>query len=347
VKYSNVFLKHLKLDQHEGVTNRLPSLHSDVLLTFAGWEKRCTEIINSKISSDDSLIYRFGGIESLSIKEDNAEIISNWSKGGGTMVSCVVGPPSVEVNDNFKKIEEILELKYRQFRRPFSLTVDISSCPKSLIAHVIAFSFSKKVISDLHLFYAHTDYGSKSKVLGDPSNTVYQFTDGDWSAVQIPYLEGLYKPSLPRKLIVLIGAESNPTENFLKLYQPDRTALIVPLPGVSTEINDSVKAITKSIQRRMEIPDSQISQVAPYDAVSALRACKGILGDATQHDISFACIGTKPHCIGAALICHVEQDFTIICRSPKRYRHSPGLPTGVASLYSIKDLSNPFSGNAS
>jgi len=116
-----------------------------------------------------------------------------------------VGASSIDTNANFEKIKTYLMKKFADLGRPFSLTVDISCCPKSYISYILAFGFSQKILGKLSFFYAHTNYETKSKKSDKRTDTIFKFTDGDWGAVQIPFLEGDYKPSYLRKLVVSQG----------------------------------------------------------------------------------------------------------------------------------------------
>jgi len=337
-----LYLQHLKLEQDEAPTNTLRGSRSDVFLSFVGWEERAIEVVTSRLEADQGVIYRFGGTQSLSKKLHNTSILEKWLKENNSSVSTIVGSSSTDTQTNFETIKTYLVAKFREFGRPYSLTVDISCCPKSYISFLIAYGFSEKILGRLTFYYAHTDYESKSKASRASTDTIFKFTEGDWRTVQIPYLEGDYKPSYLRKLIVLMGAESNATENFLKRYQPDRTSLIVPRPGVTDVIDAAVEASAKSLKKRLEIPRAQVIEVAPQDAAGAAEACSRLAENRSNVDISFVCLGTKPHCIGAALICLTKPNLTMICRSPRRYQHSPGNPNGFSSIYDIQDLSNPL-----
>lgn len=336
-----LYLQHLKLEQNEASTKALAMRHTDILLSFVGWEERSTEIVKSQTTADQSVLYRFEGTQSITKKMQNSKTLEKWLEKNKTNCSTIVGSSSIETQENFEKLKTYLLSKFNELGRPFSMTVDISCCPKSYISFLIAYSFSQNIIGRLSFYYAHTDYKSKSKATRNSTDAVFKFTEGDWNTVQIPYLEGNYKPSFLRKLIVLMGAESNATENFLKRYQPDRTALIVPRPGVTEVIDAAVKASANSLKRRLEIPNSRVAEVGPQDAVGAAEACSQLAKPENNVDTSFVCLGTKPHCIGAALTCLVRSELTMICRSPRGYQHTPGVPNGRSSVYHIQDLSNP------
>ena len=343
MKAQSKTLKHFHLEQGEGLTGDIKIPPVDEFLSFVGWEERSVEISKLSIDVDHATIYRFSGTQSNSKKEQNSKYIRSWLVDLNVEFNLISGPESTDTRGNFNKLEAFILSRRQKIGRPFSLCVDISTCPKSYISFLIAFGFSTQIITCLYFYYAHTDYKSKSSKVGNGAEVVFDLTEGEWEAVQIPYLEGEYKPSNPRKLVVFIGAEGSATESFLKCYQPDKTTIIVPSPSVNADVGYHIKANTEVLKRHLRVPNTEIHKVRPFDMIEAIETALDILKDSQRDDVSLISLGTKPHCISAAIACMVSNEATLVCRTPKKYRHSAGVAVGRSSLFSITDLSNPVS----
>lgn len=225
-----------------------------------------------------------------------------------------------------------------------SLISNVTKLPQpvaSIWLSLCEMRFSNKIITSLSMFYAHTDYKSKSSNVGNGDEVIFDLTEGEWAAVQIPYLEGSYKPSQSRKLIIFLGAGGPSTDNFVKVYQPDAAALIFPSPSINSDVANHVGANAQVLKSQFRIDDEEIIKVPPFSVLKATEVSLKLLSISKADDVSLISLGTKPHSISAAIACMLSNEATLVCRSPKKYRHSEGNPTGISSLYVVEDLSNP------
>jgi len=334
------YLGYLQLSQSEDATKNIHTLETDVIICFVGWEERCTEITKSNLRAKDTIIYRFDGNQDEERRNKHEKVLENWAGSISNNTNRVVGAKSTDCSSNFQKFEELLLSIIRNFERQVSITLDISCCPKSLISYILGIGFSRGLLKSIDLFYAHIDYEDKAtRALDANQHQAYVFTEGDWTSVQIPYLEGDYRPSAQRKLLVTMGAESAITESFIRRYQPDILNFVIPSPSATVEMEQSISSEINMLIRRFELAERNTVKVAPNDMLGCAEACKEMVGFAYDEDISIACLGTKPHAVGATIVAINSGSATIICRAPLRYKESDGKPTGKSNLYKIVDLS--------
>lgn len=136
-----------------------------------------------------------------------------------------------------------------------------------------------------------------------------------------------------------MGAESAITESFIRRYQPDVLNFVIPSPSATTAMEQSITQEINMLIRRFELTDRSTVKVAPNDMLGSVNACSQMIGVSMEEDISIACLGTKPHAVGATVVAINSRRATIICRAPVRYKESDGKPTGTCNLYQILDLS--------
>lgn len=333
------YQQHLKISRYSARSEDVQLDTLDLFVSFVSWEERSVEISNSRVHANNNIIYRFSGASGNDLKDSREQQLIDKFRRKGIEFQKASGPPSTECNSNFENLARLVRLEVQRIRRPLNLLLDVSCCPKSMITFLIGFCLSNGLIKSIQLFYAHTKYELKIAPSTDNEQPLYRFTDGVWSAVQIPYFEGIYRPSALRKLIVMMGAEISTTESFLRRYQPDKLNLIAPRPGVTDQIDDAVRQGTRTLMRRLEIPEENLVEVAPHDAMGTVVACKEFMSAEENADVTLVCLGTKPHAIGAAAFAATVPEATLVCRAPKFYDQSPGKPTGHASVYRIDDLS--------
>jgi hypothetical protein len=332
-------IQHLRLSQRSARITDIAFDKPDLFISFVSWEERSVAVAKSSVLAAKNVVFRFAGPVGDELKDKREREMQVALSSRGASVQRVLGAPSTQCAENFDKLATIVRLAVQEQRRPINLLLDISCCPKSFLTFLLGYCLANGFVRTIQFFYAHTKY--ENKVDADPQGeqVMFRFTDGEWSALQVPFLEGTYRPSAPRKLVVMMGAEIATTESFLRRYQPDKLELVAPRPGVTKQIDDAVDRGVHTLMNRFEIPDSGLKLVGPHDAVGSATACREYMDQDSGMDVSLVCLGTKPHAIGAAVIASTDSKATLVCRVPKYYSQSPGQPTGEASIYQIEDLS--------
>jgi len=335
------------ISQNADASSSLPRREYDLVLTFVSWEERCLSILNSNISSSVIIIFKFKTDEVSLERDENSKKFSAWAMSSDDIEDYkrIELSYSTDSQFNFTEIASEISSLQNKLGRQLRVLADASSCPKSIASFLIGFGFGHGAFKQLDFFYAHSDYNSKTMKGNKDTNSedpsaFYRFTDGSWSPILIPYLEGNFRATAPRSLIVAVGAETYATEAFLKRYQPEKLQFILPSPSVTNMMDESLTTEVNRLIERMELKPSDVSKVAPYDMISAALKVDGILKMSNdKYDQVVACVGTKPHAIGSAIAAFLNPNAALVCRVPNKYLEIPGKSNGQASLFSIEDLS--------
>jgi SAM-dependent methyltransferase len=341
------YLGNFLINQKAGDSSVLLTQKYDLVLTFVSWEERCLSVIDTNASASVAVVCRFQTETTSVEREKNYRKLSTWADDTAKFSEFSALELSFSTNSqaNFSLIMSMMLGLQKKFGRQLKVLVDASSCPKSISAFLVGFGFGRGILKQLDLFYAHSDYDNKSEKDdkgngSEKSLEFYRFTDGKWSSILIPYLEGTLRATAPRSLIVAVGAETYATEAFLKRYQPEKLQFLLPSPSVTDVMEKSLALEIDRLVERMELKTDDISRVPPYDMIAAAKKMNSMLEEADEkYDLMVACVGTKPHAIGAAIAAFLNPNAALVCRVPNKYLEIPGKGNGKASLFSIEDLS--------
>jgi hypothetical protein len=227
----------------------------------------------------------------------------------------------------------------RRIGRPFSLTIDISTCPKIYFLQLLAFAIGSGIVSQAQVFYAETAYdGEPLQKSGVASG--YRFTDGAWQSLPVPYLEGHFRPGRRRHAVVSIGGDSPSVDKLIRRYEPERLTLISPIPSISESIEADIRRETEAI--RKSFGETDVIEVGAFDVVRAFSILSQTSPKWTdKEEVCLFCLGSKPQSLAIGLSALIDQRLPVVCRVPTRYLERAHTATGSSWLFRIRDLSAP------
>lgn len=344
-KANRSFIGNFELRQHSANCGDIELSDYDLALSFVSWETRCLSICDIDLSTDQLLICDFKTPSESTERKSNYKTMNEWATKNKNIraVKSLKLSNSVDCHTNFQLLAEAIGSIVKAKNRQLRILVDISGSPKSILSFLIGFGFTRGVFKELHFFYPHSDYQDKVEaemIQGIGQREFYRFTYGHWAPILIPYLEGELRPSSQRHMIVMMGAETSATEAFLKRYQPDQLQFVLPLPSVTAEMDKNLGFEVERLMDRMELVESDFVSVKPYDMLTASNKVFELIANADKEsDLMVACVGTKPHAIGASIATFLNKSAALVCRVPMKYREVPGPGNGKATLFEIEDLS--------
>ncbi|MER8486569.1 hypothetical protein [Mesorhizobium sp. M1322] len=128
--------------------------------------------------------------------------------------------PSVEFAANFIAINSLILDAVRVASRPISILLDISCVPKRYFLFLLGLGFKQELIGRMDILYSEGKY-VPADVIRNGTNVDKGFvSEGEWTSVQIPYLEDSdYSPD-SRDLFVSVGAEVTLAMPTVERFEP-------------------------------------------------------------------------------------------------------------------------------
>ncbi len=334
---SNVSVGYLNIGQQRIQTGSAQLGHFDILFVCASYEPRAIAITKcSQISADKAYVFRFEPLSSDNNRAFHAEILRTFASEVAKDVRIVVLPPSVSTVRVQEALRSVLAEIAADETKPVSVAIDISTMPKSYFSQIIAAGIGLGVFHRVTVFYSETDYS------GGGVSDGFQFTEGSWKSIQVPFLEGEIRAGAPRHSIVSVGADVASLERFVRRYEPDSMTLLVPVPGASEAIDKKVREDTSAMKRRFG--STKLVELPAFDVRATLGHLQSVIRSyAPSHEVGMFCLGTKPHALAMGLIAILDSSIPLVCRVPERYRERSDAANGWAWLYKIFDSSNPRS----
>jgi hypothetical protein len=214
--------------------------------------------------------------------------------------------------------------------------IDLTACPRYYSLGLIAGLISEGRAESIDVFYAEGIYGG---IQEPPNAEDVPFSIGRWSSLPIPFLEGQFKPSRPKLYVVSAGFEGNKTLRLLERDDPERIALIFPIPGVVPLYDDEVERRNRPILERFGMNRTEVMTAAAGDAIKVWSILNRRSVERDAEDVYYLCCGTKAHSLGLAMRALTVNRPTVLYNVPERHNFVPVRPGGTFWLYRLRDLS--------
>lgn len=336
--YSETSWGYLRLCQKQQAVDKVVLPSVDVLMAFSSFEPRCLEICRAQLKEVDKvLVFRFQPFERDHNRAEHAQKLAERFRESASRVDVHLLGHSVDVATVTSQLRDHILPLYTENGGALRVAIDISSVPKTILLFMVALLLGEGLAKEVTCFYSEANYAPP---VDNEGQRDYRFTDGPWSSVQVPYLEGIYHPGLPRHAIVSMGTEAASIEKFLSRYDPDSMTLVSPVPGSDPDLDQYAKRQAKVIKRNLGA--TNIVERSPFDAVACLESALDIsVARMRTNDVMLFCLGPKPHALAFGICGIVNPEVPVICRTPGRYVERESKGSGTAWTYRIIDLSNP------
>lgn len=328
---------HLALSETRAPTAE-HALSGDALLLVSSWERRCTEICVAQIEKFDTAgVLRFAEPGSSGYRAKHDITLAAHAR---THAEHFVDLKSLSVHDflgwRAALTEFIVATKVR-LKRPIDLVVDMTCLPKYYLLLILGFSVKAGAVRSITFFYAEGKYaGAEASTL---LRTDRAFTQGEWAAFPVPYLEGELNPDRKIRVIASIGFETFQARKFIRAYEAERHILITPNPGFTDEYEERSDQEANALASSLEIATEEIIHCPAGGVIETSLAAMAVLdGDHRYNEVGL-CLGTKPQALGLGIAAQLRPQFTLVCRVPAAYVESDTLALGNSWLYIITDLS--------
>lgn len=303
-------------------------------LFVAAWDDRVTSVTEAgKLRIQNALLVTFASTDPEGKQRQNEYVLREFLSACGAKIHSIAS-----VTENVEsEWDRIWPTVKALLQHPGArCLIDLTSCPRYYSLGLIAGLISEGLARSIDVFYAEGIYGG----LREPTNAEdVPFSIGRWSSLPIPFLKGRFKPSWPKLYIVSAGFEGNKTLRVLERDDPERVALIFPIPGVVPQYDDEVERRNKPILERFGMNRAQVITAAAGDAIKVWSILNRRAVEREAEDVYYLCCGTKAHSLGLTLRALTTVGSTVLYNVPERHNFVPVRPTGTFWLYRLRDLS--------
>lgn len=312
----------------------------DMALAAVSWEQRTTAAFSvTKALPKAATFIRFASSDpTLNQRKDAAEAALSAMFSDVELLKL---DQSVRFPENAQRIEEYFRDKFECLGRPIRLLLDITCMPKSYLLFLIGMGFTRDFFCRIDCVYAEGDYNLEASTPDPVSGNVGLISEGEWGALQVPYLGADSAIPAHRDLIVAMGGEIGLSIPFVERYEPRRLGLILigeslaqtPEKLPPTEAAALERILGEGNVDRMDLPLA--------DAVGMINHVAAFCRTASSETVSGIALGSKPHALALGVAALNSDNLEIICRVPKRYRPLDVAPAGPISFYEIEDRFEP------
>lgn len=312
----------------------------DLVILGVSWESRSTCAISSiGLQKTPNLCIRFASSdpEVLALKDANeSKLRAHFENPTILNLSS-----SISFQENATSVEKILVTLSQDRGRPLKILLDITALPKSYCAFIVGVGFGRDLLGRLDFVYTEGSYTWETPDPGAPDGPHSIISEGEWSSLQVPYLEAQETIPSSRDLLVEIGGEIGYSLPFVERYEPIRLGLIFIKDGVDPVLanrNEEIAYRTLIAEPKVTREDLPIG-----DVIGVVNHIHSFCGSEPDRVVTGLAIGSKAHAVAMALAAVDIENLEVVCRIPTSYRWSDVAPTGRAFFYSVQDRFEPTS----
>lgn len=312
----------------------------DLCIGVSSWESRATvtfEALPPRTSRWEIWTFSTTDPDRAKAKQDCFERLSSLRS---ETVELFQLAGSLQYEQNFQIIEQHFRALSLQNGRPLDVLLDMTCMPKKYILFMLGMAFRNEYVRAIDFLYAEGSY--RAPIDANPPATMsWSSSEGEWSSVQVPYLEANNFIPDARGLIVSLGAEISASVPFIERYEPTRIAL-VSVEDDPTRIDTDAIETERRLLRELEALPITTAHTAPLEAVLSVAAlCETFCREQTEMAVTGLAIGSKPHALALGLVALSIPNLEIVCRLPSRYLSGDVVSTGRVFLYRVEDRFEP------
>lgn len=332
----------LTIKQHTDL-RQIDLVHEyDMAVAAISWEQRATAAFRStKTLPKNATFIRFASSDpTLNRLKNNAEDVLS---GLFQKIDQLKLTQSTNFYENAQQIETYFRDKFESVGRPLRILLDITCMPKSYLLFLIGMGFSRDFFCRVDCTYAEGYYDLQAPTPDPVSGTVGLISEGEWGALQIPYLVADSAIPAHRDLIVAMGGEISLSIPFVERYEPRRLGLVLIGESLAQAPERLPASEGAALGRLLEEGNVDRADIPLADVVGMINHVTEFCETTTSETVSGIAIGSKPHALALGVAALNNENLEIICRVPKRYRPLDVAPAGPLSFYQIEDRFEPSS----
>lgn len=343
-------LGFLSLRQDRHLISEIECSDLDIVICFASWDTRSIAISHLRhCSAQVGIIVSFANKGATGRAQSHASILTEWlSRATRKVIEIEID--SLDERQSFEGLAAAIGNISKELQRPLNILLDFSSGPKAYTLSLIARGLKFAQIYELTAFYCEPSYElRKDKELRvGPDNKLvaldthrYEYTEGDWRPIPLPYLEGEFRSGRRKRVIASLGFESVPSYQLVAQYEPEDLVPVLAEPGFVTEYTTLAHEANDRLIASFGINDKEVLRYAAGDVVTLFADIVKREREKKRNgtDVAFLCFGLKTHALGLSLAAIVLKYPIVVGRVPKRFLERETRASSHAWVYRIGDTS--------
>lgn len=329
----------LRVSQSELNTTQLRDRY-DLCVSISSWEARATAAFAALPARDarwEVWTFATSDPDRASAK---ASCLTKLSSLRQEPIEAVQLAGSLQYEKNFEILQNHVAAHSRARGKPLDLLFDMTCMPKKYILFLLGMAFRNEYVRAIDFIYSEGAY----KQAGDPDPKApmsWSSSEGEWSSVQVPYLEADNFMPDARGLIVSLGAEISASVPFIERYEPARISL-VSVEDQPARIDTGMIERERRLLRELEtLPITTSHTIALEDLLGVADICRAFCRERLDLPVTGLAIGAKPHALALGLAALSVPNLEIVCRLPSNYLSGDVVPTGRIYVYSAEDRFEP------
>jgi hypothetical protein len=245
---------------------------------------------------------------------------------------------SIEFDANSEILQAEIRDGFVKKGAPLRVLIDISCMPKSYVGFLCGLGFGSDYVCRLDCLYSEGAYNlSETTSQGGPLSVI---SEGEWSSIQIPYLEANETFPSERGLLVVLGGEIGYSLPFIERYEPKRLGLIFIRDDLNAYIPvGSEKAAYIELTSGPNLVKAEFNI---EDMIGVLDYVHRFCSEQPTQTVVGLAIGSKSQSLALALAAIDLENLEVVCRIPSAYSDKDVAPTGRVFLYEIEDRFEPM-----
>lgn len=310
----------------------------DLVIVAISWESRTAAALSAVGGTDiETLMLRFESTKEAvaNKKNENQKLLEGLCPNHKILQ---LGR-STAFDINITEIELQIRDRFSIRKRPLRVLVDISCIPKSYLSFLCGLGFSNDYICRFDCLYSEGKYDMIG--VPGPGGPRSIMSEGEWTSLQIPYLEANEVFAVERDLIVILGGEIGLSLPFIERYEPTRLSIVFIKDGIDLSVlsgSEKVAYDELTSEPHLIRTDLEIS-----DIIGVVKHVRDFCTESFPRQVTGLAIGSKAQSLGLALASLDLENLEVVCRIPSAYVDLDVLPSGRVFFFGIEDRFEPLS----
>lgn len=338
--HDELLVGHLLLRQENVTIKDYCIPRADVIIVTSSWEPRSSVITQMPVETVKSgIVIKFLEKDNEGDREKHDKAISDWLAHWTNNVTSIENVSIYDEQAVFAKLRTSLQNLRNELGRPLNVVFDMSGCPKIYMLYVLGIGFRYGIISKCIMLYAEATY-FKGERQFPRRRAEYIFTEGEWRAVPVPYLEGRPRSGRDKKMLISLGLEGDKIKKLVARYEPDDWRFLIANPGFMKEYGLLGWQENDILFSQYEVEKRKVYEVGVGDVVGCVRECETIKKMWGDDEAIFMALGAKSHALAMGLCSLADERITVLTRMPETFVKTKTACNGRCWVYGIDDLSS-------
>jgi hypothetical protein len=316
----------------------------DLGVFVSSWDARCLEVTQiDGLRVTTSILMLFDEVDLHGRRSVADRRLSTFLEERSERVTEVRGSVA-NLEGTFAELWRSCLSAAVNLERPLNVLLDITTAPRYYSLGVVSFLLRSGIASTVTAIYSEGSYPEQGAEFVE-----IEFTRGEWHAVTVPGLEGIYEPERRKFYLVSAGFEGSKTLRVVSRADPDRVCVLAPDPGTKEGYAERMYEDNRLLlSDYARATDNSLIRASAGDVVEALRNLQEAAVERPQQENTYyLCTGTKAHSLALGIRALLLEFPAVIYHLPDAHRSPLIAPTGRYWRYDVTNLTARGAGRKS